>query len=230
MYVIDETIPAYAVGDRPLAPLVVSIADEDGNAIGLPEGTTAQVSIYSPTGTDLTGFLTATVDGDEITIEWPPSSVFTTAGRYTLRAKLVTATGAVSVAPEGFVVETPDGWHTLASARDEWRDAPKTDVRLFDLLEIAKGQVIKYAPDEDDDGYPDSSLYPGADVFPSNGVSVPTNYRYAQLMQARNLWNAGRVDPANGGIGEDSFIIQPRPLDWTVRQIIRPKRGVPTIA
>ena len=59
----------------------------------------------------------------------------------------------------------------------------------------------------------------------NDGQYPPLNYRRAQLMQARNLWNAGKVDPSTGDQGEGSFILSPVPLDWTVKQVLRPKQG-----
>ena len=59
--------------------------------------------------------------------------------------------------------------------------------------------------------------------------NIPTRYALAQLMQAKNMWNAGRVD-ASGGIGDGGdFVIRPVPLDWHVKQLLRPKRGAPRV-
>lgn len=57
----------------------------------------------------------------------------------------------------------------------------------------------------------------------------PQNYVYAQLKQAENLWNAGRVG-SDGGFGDDgAFNFTPRPLDKVIRHIIRPVEGGPHI-
>jgi hypothetical protein len=39
-----------------------------------------------------------------------------------------------------------------------------------------------------------------------------------------NLWNAGSVSPS-GDIGPESYSFTPRPLDKTIRGIIRPTTG-----
>lgn len=110
-------------------------------------------------------------------------------------------------------------WHTPASARDHWVDAPgdpdDDPDMLAELLEVARVQVEAYAP---------------ALPAPTEGepVDVPANYRYAQLMQARNIWNASIVSPG-GDLGEADFAITPHPLDWTVKQMIRPKRAIPVV-
>jgi hypothetical protein len=48
-------------------------------------------------------------------------------------------------------------------------------------------------------------------------------------MQARNQWNAAKVDPANGGLGDESFIVTPHPLDWMIKQILRPATAIPVV-
>lgn len=109
--------------------------------------------------------------------------------------------------------ETPppygeNGWHTLASARYAWADAPYDDFILEDLLEVSKMQCLAFAP-----------------ALAEDTITVPVNFRVAQLMQARNLWNASKTDPASGGYGDEGFVIRPFPMDWTVKNILRPKRG-----
>jgi hypothetical protein len=119
-------------------------------------------------------------------------------------------------------------WHTVESARDEWPDAPYDedggDTLLTSLLAAAQLAVVAYAPVQadmvtiDPDGYIVSEEY-----------VVPDGYRIAQLMQARNIWNSGKASPSGdfdgAGYGLSTF-----PLDWQVRQLIRPKRGRPVIA
>jgi hypothetical protein len=106
-------------------------------------------------------------------------------------------------------------WHDVESARDQWIDADLDDDVLEELLEVAKQQVIAYAP---------------ALPEPAEGeeLDVPVNYRYGQLEQAKNLWNAARVD-ASGGDGDGTFVMRPHPLDWIIKQILRPRRAVPRV-
>lgn len=123
-------------------------------------------------------------------------------------------------------------WHTPDTARAEWDDAPSDDERLNVLLMVAYQAVAAYAPKYTD---PSGTVYLGY-VDPVTGVlgpvtdlTVPANYREAQLMQARNHWNAVKVDPSNGAIGDGSFIMKPFPLDWSVKQTIRPKTALPWV-
>jgi len=108
--------------------------------------------------------------------------------------------------------DIPQTWHDLDSARTDWRDAPANDMQLQTLLDVAQTQVEAYGPLTLEEADP-----------------VPTNYRLAQLMQTRNLWNANKVDAGSGQIGDDTFAIRPFPMDWVVKNVIRPKRGVPVV-
>ena len=97
-----------------------------------------------------------------------------------------------------------------------WPDAPiENEETLGFLLSVARDQVLAFAP-----AIPDA---------PETGTIAPQvldRYVYAQLQQAQNLWNAGRVAPT-GDLGDGGFSFTPRPLDKTIRQIIRPVDGKP---
>ena len=110
-----------------------------------------------------------------------------------------------------YSVATPEEQTRLVAA---WRDAPIENEELCgSLLEVARGQVVAYAPEPAEDADPDDP---------------PVNYVYAQLQQAKNLWNAGRVT-GDGDVGGEGFIFTPRPLDKTIRSIIRPIDGKPDV-
>lgn len=105
-------------------------------------------------------------------------------------------------------------WHTPDTARDQWSDAPLDDEQLTELLVVAREAVLAYAPaltgeTEVVDGY----------IVVSN---PPTSYVVAQLMQARNIWNSSKASPSGdfdgGGYGLTTF-----PLDWQIKQILRPR-------
>lgn len=101
-------------------------------------------------------------------------------------------------------------WHTPDTARDVWRDANQLDdTDLVELLDVAQLQILAYATP--------------ADVTEASGGNVGVNLRMAQLMQAKNIYNAARVDPSNGIGDGDSFTLTPMPLDWHVKQLIRPR-------
>ena len=111
------------------------------------------------------------------------------------------------------------GWVTIEEARDRWRDAAAIDDEyLQELLDLAQLQVLEFGPQVT------------ADAIAADPTTVPNNYRMAQLTQTRNVWNAVKTDPAAGGFGDEGFVIRPFPLDWTVKNMIRPKRAKPVVA
>jgi hypothetical protein len=92
-----------------------------------------------------------------------------------------------------------------------WEDAPVENLEVLGMiLSRAKAQVIAYAPAvESEDDY-------------------PVEYAYAQLQQAINLWNAGRSS-TEGVVGAEGYTFVPRPLDKTIRGLIRPIDGTPDV-
>lgn len=205
---------AYYPGDIPSEDLVIEPA-RNGLAIDLTPFNDVEVDLYDPTGTIVSssGF-TGIIDVDQVVIEWPSEAVLTEPGVYELRITLVhtPATVRERLAPLYIVVQDEsDGWHTHDSARAQWSDAPADDRTLYELLHVARHAVVEYAP----------AL--------AEGEAIPLNYVNAQLMQARNVWNSSRVD-SSGELGDDTFTSKPFPLDWEVKQILRPKRGIPWVA
>lgn len=103
-----------------------------------------------------------------------------------------------------------------------WIDAPIENLETCGfILAIARDQVWAFAPESED--FEDEYI---STVPPANGVPVPDRLVYAQLKQAENLWNAGRVN-SQGDVGADGgYTYTPRPLDKTIRGMIRPVKGV----
>lgn len=60
----------------------------------------------------------------------------------------------------------------------------------------------------------------------AEGTAVPENYVAAQVMQARALVRAGITGSGEqtGGYGETVTVF---PMDWTVKNLLRPRRGRP---
>lgn len=115
-------------------------------------------------------------------------------------------------------------WHDAGSARalaDLWPDVHSIDPTVLEvLLQAAREQVIAYAP----------TLPPyepeGEDPAPQQ---IPARYALGQLRQAQNLWNAARVDSAGGFGDAEQFVVRPTPLDWHIKQILRPQKGRPRV-
>lgn len=92
-----------------------------------------------------------------------------------------------------------------------WEEAPIENLELTGfLLDVAQEQVIAFAPAPGDG---------------DDWENAPrSRFVFAQLQQATNLWNAGRATP---DVGPEGFSFTPRPLDKTIRTIIRPLDGKP---
>jgi len=102
------------------------------------------------------------------------------------------------------------GWLTPAEVRGLWADAPYDDEMLEMIVDAAAIQLDAFVP-----------LYPV--------VQATAAWKLAHLMQIKNLWNAGKTDPA-GTYGEEGFAFRPYPLDWQIKALIRPKSAVPVVA
>ncbi|QCQ16990.1 hypothetical protein [Microbacterium sp. RG1] len=82
------------------------------------------------------------------------------------------------------------------------------DDALAVYLAAAKAGCVAYAP----------TLAEGADV--------PEEYRLAHIMHARNIFNAGNAaSDGNGELSAGGYGITSYPLDWHVKQLLRPQRG-----
>lgn len=213
LFKIADPISSYRVGDEP-GTLPLELADDRGNPVALDGITGATAELVSPAGTIAALPATVNVAANTIGVEFGTVAL-DGAGVWTLTVTVTGATSTVATDPAPIVVEAADGWHTLTTARAQWSDAPKLDVALYALLEVAKDQCVEYAP---------------ALVETTPPAPIPVPWRQAQLMQARNVWNASKTDPASGGIGSDDLIIRPYPMDQTIRYMLRPKRAIGAVA
>lgn len=203
-YQIADELGSFRVGDIP-GDVSFEI-QSDGQPVTLAgiTGVTAKLAGVA---------VTAVIVADTVKVTLP---ALATSGVSYLEVTFTAPGTTVQVDPAPLVVESTDGWHSLGTARAEWRDAPDRDVHLYVVLEVAKGQCIEYGP----------ALVDALGA----ALPVPFTWRQAQLMQARNVWNAAKSDPATGGIGGEDFIIRPYPMDQTIRYILRPKRAIGAIA
>jgi hypothetical protein len=109
---------------------------------------------------------------------------------------------------EWYSVSSPDEVSRLVGA---WEDAPiENEETCALILETAQEQVLAFAP------------------VLADGEAIPNRWVYAQLKQAENLWNAGRVS-SGGDLGIEQYSFTPRPLDKTIKNIIRPQNGRPRV-
>jgi len=200
----------YWTGDVPSQSPEIEVTRE-GLDTDLAAFNNVTFTLRGPAGQIIEDIVGGIEDG-VIVFDWPTVSLFDTIGIYTLHPVLTALLGYRETAdPIPFVVQGVDGWHTLASARRDWPDAPDNDVWLWTVLAVARTAVEAFAPALAGDPLP------------------PLHYRQGQMMQARNVWNAAKVDPSSGGLGEGEFVMRPFPLDWMVRQVLRPKTAIPRI-
>lgn len=101
---------------------------------------------------------------------------------------------------------TPDDSELDNLLEAAWTDAPE-GVALRVFLAAAKTQCIAYAP----------TL--------AEGAPVPDDWRLAQVMQARNIYNAGAAPTGEGMADGSGYGISAYPLDWFVKQLLRPQAG-----
>lgn len=207
-YRLARALGSLMLGDTSPETRVELVATEDGSPIALGGVTAAAGDLVAPGGAEVP--VAVAVAGDELVLAGGVE--LDEAGVWTLELELTTAAGAVMVEPAPLVVEVRDGWHTLATARAQWHDAPRLDVALHTLLAGARAQCEAYAP------------------LLAAGAPVPLGWRDAQLMQARNTWNASKLDPASAGIGGGELVFRPYPMDQTVRYLLRPRLAIGSIA
>lgn len=100
------------------------------------------------------------------------------------------------------------GWLTsVEELQAYWPDAPYAeDFDVFGLLTSARIQCEEYAPALGED-----------DV-------VPESWRLAQAMHARALYRS-TLAGGNDQIGAEGYTVTVFPMDWTVKNLLRPKRG-----
>lgn len=120
-----------------------------------------------------------------------------------------------------------------------WAEAPIENEELCGfILDTARLQVTSYAPAAESlasalggillqFGHADR-LEEVLALLELEEEPVPFNYVFAQLQQAKNLWAATESD-SNGSIGPEGYSFQPRPLDKTIRNMIRPIDGKPDV-
>jgi hypothetical protein len=135
-----------------------------------------------------------------------------------------------------YTTDTPEEQERLLAA---WPDAPLTNLEVCGmLLDVAREQVVAYAPAPEGGeqvpqllaslGYTADTIESVLELLDIEPDVTPTRYVYAQLKQAENLWNAGRV-ASDGTVGVESFSFTPRPMDKTIKSIIRPPDGKPHV-
>lgn len=182
---------AFIHGDTPVADF-----DYDEPAAADIDDATLHLEVAEQT-------LAATTDGRAVTGSWAALEL-PAPGMYPVYVVVTVGQRSERALVDWLVVVDPDDeWHDVFTARLEWPGAPQADGTLARLLDVARDQCQAYAP------------------AVAAGAPIPERYRAAQLMQARNTFNASLT---NGDQQTDmgGFVVTIRPLDWAVKQLLRP--------
>jgi hypothetical protein len=205
---VSEDLGPYWQGDTPTGGFTVEFVDADRDVQDLPSGTiTATLLDPSSAPEPVALPLAALEDGTTLAVAWPAGLALTQPGTW----RVVFRRDGARLSVLRFVVQADDGWMSLEDARREWADAPQDDAVLADILASARLTCETYA----------SPL--GVGALP------PPNYRVAQLMQARAVWNSVRSDSAADTFGPEGFTVRVYPLDANVRQQLKPRPGRPIV-
>lgn len=208
----DPGTPAgpYTVGDQPPG-ITATVLDADGDPVPLDGVWQVLGQLLSPEGGNQPVAVGWSTDLDSVDWTWP-AGAFPDPGLYQVSLVLSTATGELAPDLLPVIVEAVGGWLTLAMARQLWPDATAIpDLPLWFILESAKAASVAYAP-----------------ALPV-GAPIPPNWVQAQLSQARAVWNLMQTAPQSDLIGYDQSAIRVYPLDYNVRQLLRPKSGKPVM-
>lgn len=135
-------------------------------------------------------------------------------------------------------------WYTASDEasreriEDAWSDAGSIgDELLGMLLDVARQQVTAYAEDGEPVeqvkelveflGYPAATITAVLAVLGEGVPETPARFVFAQLQQAKNVYNAGRV--VGSDAGPEGFSFVPRPLSKEIQKIIRPQSGAASV-
>ncbi|GAB3408827.1 hypothetical protein GCM10027515_26600 [Schumannella luteola] len=111
-----------------------------------------------------------------------------------------------------------DGWLTLASARRAWADAPDSDEILHGLLTAAKTGLLAWLEDR---------AFTTAEDGTKTPIAPGESWRVAHWMQARAMWQAGRVNRDGDAMGFESEAIALFPLNRDIKHLLIPKSRIP---
>lgn len=100
------------------------------------------------------------------------------------------------------------GWHTRESMGSAWQDLPAGALG-DDLLESSKNQCIAHLKAQ------------GLDVpAGTEGDPVPSDYRVAQLAQAKATWRALKARQDGEGVGDVDNTIRVYPMGKPIKDLL----------
>jgi len=100
------------------------------------------------------------------------------------------------------------GWVDTQEDLAKWPDANRDMDGLAQYLQAAYEQCLEFLPPADVEPLPDP---------------IPERFVLAQLLQARALYRSA-IAGSNDQIGPDGMSVTVFPMDWTVKNLLRPRR------
>lgn len=117
--------------------------------------------------------------------------------------------------------------YTAEEAVTRWGVGAPSESRMAELLAVSEQQIFEYAPLP----LPDlTTVFEEALEDEDAALMVPAGHREAHFVQARNIHNATLKAPGSQDFGPDGMAIALHPLDWHVKQLLRPRRARPVVA
>jgi len=107
------------------------------------------------------------------------------------------------------------GWVETTTDLEDWADAPVDADALARYLGAAHEQCMDFLPHEIDPV--------AGDLGPTIPIPVPDTYVLAQVFQARALYRSA-LSGAGDAVGVDGLSVTVFPMDWTVKNLLRPRR------
>lgn len=113
---------------------------------------------------------------------------------------------------------------------DLYRSGGNITFNVFDGTTVSWWLLDDNSPEMDGLEHVAKASFAWTTPAPSTGSPViPENYFLAIITQARNLKNAGVSPVAGGEFDGSGYGVSVFPLDWTVKQLLRPERGLGAI-
>lgn len=100
------------------------------------------------------------------------------------------------------------GWVDTDEDLLKWPDGARDTEGIAPYLQAAHEQCLAFLPPVDVEPLPDP---------------IPGRFVLAQLLQARALYRSA-IAGSNDQIGPDGMSVTVFPMDWTVKNLLRPRR------
>lgn len=208
-HLITEDGP-YSVGDAP-ASMTVYITDENSEAADLPVGTVVSAELYNPGNfiEPLPLIVTPGTDEEADAFVFSGFPPLDQEGLWYIRTRVTAPQWAIWAAPLPVVAMAFNGWMDLDTARAWWSDAPADDAMLYMILRNARTAIEAWAP-----------------KLPADSPAPPAHYTQGQLLQAQAIATLGQTNPQEE-VGFEQMSTRVYPLDWNIKQLVRPRSAVP---